>query len=84
MPSRPPARAGCLTGFGALRDGAAPDAATAIELGEGCNRFPPSTDPARYLSTMLDLFVCGGTLSAHADRRGAGARAVMAELLGST
>ncbi|GAA1213384.1 hypothetical protein [Streptomyces rhizosphaericus] len=51
-----PAQADCLTAFEALRDGADPDTETTIELGEGCNRFPPSPDLARYLSTLLDRF----------------------------
>ncbi|GAA5604488.1 aminotransferase class I/II-fold pyridoxal phosphate-dependent enzyme [Streptomyces griseus] len=78
-----PAQADCLTAFGALRDGAAPDTETAIELGEGCNRFPPSPDLARYLSALLDRFIRDGTLSAYASRSRAGARAAMAELLGN-
>ncbi|WP_329594534.1 hypothetical protein OG298_37340 [Streptomyces sp. NBC_01005] len=78
-----PAQADCLTAFGALRDGADPDTETTIELGEGCNRFPPSPDLARYLSTLLDRFIRDGTLSAYAGRSQAGARAAMAELLGS-
>ncbi|MGW7327097.1 aminotransferase class I/II-fold pyridoxal phosphate-dependent enzyme [Streptomyces sp. NPDC054840] len=78
-----PAQADCLTAFGSLRDGADPDAERAIELGEGCNRFPPSPALARYLSTLLDRFIRDGTLSAYAARRPAGARTAMAELLGS-
>lgn len=78
-----PAQAECLTAFGALRDGAGPDTETTIELGEGCNRFPPSPDLARYLSALLDRFIRDGTLSAYAGRSRAGARAAMAELLGS-
>ncbi|MGX1887630.1 aminotransferase class I/II-fold pyridoxal phosphate-dependent enzyme [Streptomyces sp. NPDC055287] len=78
-----PAQADCLTAFGALRDGVNPAAETSIELGEGCNRFPPSPDLARYLSTLLDRFIRDGTLSAYAGPRPADARAAMAELLDS-
>lgn len=78
-----PAQADCLTAFGALRDGADPDTEATVELGEGCNRFPPSPDLARYLSALLDRFIRDGTLSAYAGRNQAGARAAMAELLGS-
>ncbi|MFB8085010.1 aminotransferase class I/II-fold pyridoxal phosphate-dependent enzyme [Streptomyces sp. NPDC055992] len=78
-----PAQADCLTTFGALRDGADPDTETTIELGEGCNRFPPFPDLARYLATLLDRFIRDGTLSAYAGRNQAGVRVAMAELLGS-
>ncbi|MFD7853402.1 aminotransferase class I/II-fold pyridoxal phosphate-dependent enzyme [Streptomyces microflavus] len=78
-----PAQADCLAAFGALRDGADTDTEATIELGEGCNRFPPSPDLARYLSALLDRFIRDGTLSAYAGRSQAGARAAMAELLGS-
>ncbi|MFG2836005.1 aminotransferase class I/II-fold pyridoxal phosphate-dependent enzyme [Streptomyces zaomyceticus] len=78
-----PAQADCLTSFAALRDGAYSDPETTIELGEGCNRFPPSPDLARYLSTLLDRFIRDGTLSAYAGRHPAGTRVAMAELLGS-
>jgi hypothetical protein len=77
-----PAQADCLTAFAALRDGADSDPETTLELGEGCNRFPPSPDLARYLSTLLDRFIRDGTLSAYAGRRPAGTRGAMAELLG--
>ncbi|APE24520.1 MULTISPECIES: aminotransferase class I/II-fold pyridoxal phosphate-dependent enzyme [Streptomyces] len=78
-----PAQADCLTAFGALRADADSDPETTIELGEGCNRFPPSPDLARYLSTLLDRFIRDGTLSAYAGRRPSDTRAAMAELLGS-
>ncbi|MEV7565658.1 aminotransferase class I/II-fold pyridoxal phosphate-dependent enzyme [Streptomyces tanashiensis] len=78
-----PAQADCLTAFGTLRADADSAPEATIELGEGCNRFPPSPDLARYLSTLLDRFIRDGTLSAYAGRRPAGTRAAMAELLGS-
>ncbi|MEU5811561.1 hypothetical protein [Streptomyces sp. NPDC047718] len=78
-----PPQADCLTAFGTLRDGADSDPETTIELGEGCNRFAPSPDLARYLSALLDRFIRDGSLSGHAGRRPAGTRAAMAELLGS-
>ena len=77
------AQADCLTAFAALRDGADSYPETTIELGEGCNRFPPSPDLARHLSALLDRFIRDGTLSAYAGRRPAGTRGAMAELLGS-
>ncbi|MEU8759534.1 aminotransferase class I/II-fold pyridoxal phosphate-dependent enzyme [Streptomyces sp. NPDC048659] len=78
-----PAQADCLTAFAALRDGADTDPETTIELGEGCNRFPPSPDLARYLSALLDRFIRDGTLSAYSGRHPASTRGAMAELLGS-
>ncbi|MGW2183249.1 aminotransferase class I/II-fold pyridoxal phosphate-dependent enzyme [Streptomyces sp. NPDC001732] len=78
-----PAQADCLTAFGALRADAVSDPETTIELGEGCNRFPPSPALARYLSTLLDRFIRDGTLSAYAGHRPANPQAAMAELLGS-
>ncbi|MEU8779471.1 hypothetical protein [Streptomyces sp. NPDC048606] len=65
------AQADCLTAFKTLRDGTE----TTLELGEGCNRFPPSPTLARYLSVLLDRFIRDGTLSAYAGRSQAGARA---------
>ncbi|MEU7316525.1 aminotransferase class I/II-fold pyridoxal phosphate-dependent enzyme [Streptomyces sp. NPDC007083] len=76
-----PAQADCLNAFGALRGGTDSDTETTLELGEGCNHFPPSPDLARYLSALLDRFIRDGTLSAYASRSQAGVRAAMAELL---
>ncbi|MFJ8856078.1 aminotransferase class I/II-fold pyridoxal phosphate-dependent enzyme [Streptomyces sp. NPDC102437] len=78
-----PAQADCLTAFGALRENIASAAGTTIELGEGCNRFPPSPDLARYLSALLDRLIRDGTFSAYAGPRPAAAREAMADLLGT-
>ncbi|MCC2275469.1 aminotransferase class I/II-fold pyridoxal phosphate-dependent enzyme [Streptomyces sp. ET3-23] len=78
-----PAQADCLTAFASLRDGVDSDVDTTIELGEGCNRFPPSPDLASYLSTLLGRFIRDGTLSAYGGPRPGDARAAMAELLGA-
>ncbi|MGZ9928265.1 hypothetical protein ACXNSR_00015 [Streptomyces sp. NC-S4] len=42
-----PALADCITALGALRAGADSNPEPTIEVGEGCNRFPPSPDLAR-------------------------------------
>ncbi|MFJ2744804.1 hypothetical protein ACIO3O_34685 [Streptomyces sp. NPDC087440] len=75
-----PAQAECLSAFGALRKGC--HDADALELGEGCNRFPPSPDLAGYLSGLLDRLIRDGTLSSYGDPRRGGTRQAMAELLG--
>ncbi|MFG2227772.1 aminotransferase class I/II-fold pyridoxal phosphate-dependent enzyme [Streptomyces sp. NPDC048644] len=78
MPST--AQADCLTAFGALRDGAP---ASAFEIGEGCNRFPPSPVLGRYLSDVMYRLVQRGAFSSYADPFHGGTRAAVAELLGA-
>jgi hypothetical protein len=78
-----PTQADCLTAFGALRADADSDPERTIELGQGCNRFPPSPNLARYLSALLDRFIRDGTLSTYAGRRPGASQTAMAELLGS-
>ncbi|MFI7104132.1 hypothetical protein ACIBK8_32905 [Streptomyces sp. NPDC050161] len=78
MPST--AQADCLTAFGALRDGAP---ASAFEIGEGCNRFPPSPVLGRYLADVMYRLVQRGAFSSYADPFHGGTRAAVAELLGA-
>ncbi|MEV3925890.1 aminotransferase class I/II-fold pyridoxal phosphate-dependent enzyme [Actinomadura coerulea] len=75
----PTTQADCLTAFGTLRRGAPADA---FEIGEGCNRFPPSPVLGRYLADLLHRLVRRGAMSGYTDPFNGGARTAVAELLG--
>ncbi|MFI1015969.1 hypothetical protein [Streptomyces sp. NPDC020965] len=62
----------------APRQGRADDA---VEIGQGCNRFPPAPDLASHLSAGIARLALDGSLSAYTGPRSSGARTVLAELL---
>ncbi|MEU2874045.1 hypothetical protein ABZ769_33430 [Streptomyces olivoreticuli] len=79
MPFAPQLQAECIAAFNALRTGTPREA---LEVGEGCNRFPPSPLVAIYLSETLRRLVEDGGLSVYADPFKGGARAAFAEMIG--
>lgn len=79
MPHAPQPQAECITAFNALRTDTPRNA---LEVGEGCNRFPPSPLVGLYLSEALFRLVEDGSLSVYKDPFNGGARAAFAELIG--
>ncbi|MBC2879330.1 MULTISPECIES: PLP-dependent aminotransferase family protein [Streptomyces] len=79
MPYVPLPQAECLAAFSALRTGTPTNA---FEIGEGCNRFPPSPVLGLHLAGVVRHLMENGGLSGYADPFRGGSRGAFAELVG--